>query len=92
MRSSRLFVSLLLAAPVCGFAQWFANYLIALSDSLSKDKAKAITAALREIGEPIKQLLNADGFDSPDPSHFEQLRTLVAVAAESAPKTDGASA
>lgn len=66
--------------------------VIALSDNLSKDRAKAITDALREIGEPIKQLLNADGFDSPDPSHFEQLRQLVAVAAESAPKVSGATA
>ena len=32
---------------------------------------------MRDLGEPIRQLLNADGFDQPEASHFDELRKLV---------------
>jgi hypothetical protein len=36
------------------------------------------------MGEPVRQLLNADGFDRPELSHFDQLRDLVEAARRSA--------
>lgn len=79
---------------ILGVAGPIPSDVIALSARLSSERAEAITAALKEIGEPVKQLLNAEGFDSPDAAHFEQLRALVERAAETAPKPDpsGASA
>jgi phosphonate transport system substrate-binding protein len=54
--------------------------VIALSTGLDADRAEKIVAALREMGEPVRLLLNADGFDRPEVSHFDQLRDLVEAA------------
>ena len=65
--------------------------VIAYSSKLASERAELGTAAMREMGEPIRQLLNAEGFDLPDGVHFEQLRQLVEHAAAAA-KADGVSA
>jgi phosphonate transport system substrate-binding protein len=57
--------------------------VIALSSGLADDRAEKIVTALREMGEPVRQLLNADGFDRPEVTHFDQLRELVAAARRS---------
>ncbi len=51
--------------------------VIAVSTNLEGEKAEAVTEAMRELGEPIRALLNADGFDQPEVSHFDELRKLV---------------
>lgn len=51
--------------------------VIAVSTRLEGEKAALVTEAMRDLGEPIRQLLNADGFDQPEASHFEDLRKLV---------------
>jgi len=51
--------------------------VIAISTRLDGQKAEIVTDAMRELGEPIRQLLNADGFDQPEASHFDELRKLV---------------
>jgi phosphate/phosphite/phosphonate ABC transporter binding protein len=51
--------------------------VIAISTRLDGSKAAIVTDAMRELGEPIRQLLNADGFDQPEASHFDELRRLV---------------
>jgi phosphonate transport system substrate-binding protein len=51
--------------------------VIAMSTKLDTDKADQITAAMRELGPSIKVLLNADSFEKPEESHFDELRKLV---------------
>jgi phosphonate transport system substrate-binding protein len=58
--------------------------VIALSTGLDEERSAKIVAALQEMGEPVRQLLNADGFDRPELSHFDQLRDLVEAARRSA--------
>jgi phosphonate transport system substrate-binding protein len=59
--------------------------VIAVSNQLAPEKADAITAALRDLGEPVLRLLNADAFDIPEEAHFDRLRTLVQTATPSKP-------
>jgi phosphonate transport system substrate-binding protein len=54
--------------------------VIAISTNLEGARAEAVADAMRELGEPIRALLNADGFDQPEASHFDELRKLVEVA------------
>lgn len=51
--------------------------VIAISTRLEGDKVSLVTEAMRDLGDPIRQLLNADGFDQPEASHFDDLRKLV---------------
>jgi len=51
--------------------------VIAVSTKLGDEQADAITAAMKDLGESIKKLLNADGFDVPEKTHFDELRRLV---------------
>lgn len=51
--------------------------VIAISTNLEGARAEAVADAMRELGEPIRALLNADGFDQPEASHFDELRKLV---------------
>jgi phosphonate transport system substrate-binding protein len=59
--------------------------VIAVSSTLAGDKADLITAGLRELGESVLKLLNADGFDVPEDAHFDKLRALVADAGQAKP-------
>ncbi|NUP04457.1 MAG: phosphate/phosphite/phosphonate ABC transporter substrate-binding protein [Polyangiaceae bacterium] len=51
--------------------------VIAVSTKLEDNQADRITDAMRELGDPIRKLLNADAFDMPEQSHFDELRRLV---------------
>lgn len=57
--------------------------VIALSTRLDAERAEKVVSALREMGEPVRLLLNADGFDRPELSHFDKLRELVEAARRS---------
>lgn len=54
--------------------------VIAVSTKLEGAQADLITSAMRDLGDPIRKLLNADSFDMPEQSHFDELRRLVASA------------
>lgn len=58
--------------------------VIAMAASLSEETALAISDALKDLGAPMKTLLNADSFETPQSSHFDALRTLVANAKQHA--------
>lgn len=51
--------------------------VIAFSTQLEDGRADEIRDAIRDLGDSIRALLNADGFDVPDKSHFDELRKLV---------------
>lgn len=51
--------------------------VIAFSTKLTDAHADEIRDGMRDLGESIRALLNADGFDMPDKSHFDELRKLV---------------
>jgi phosphate/phosphite/phosphonate ABC transporter binding protein len=51
--------------------------VIAMSTALPEDTASAIADGLRHLGQSVRLLLNADGFEQPDESHFDGLRKLV---------------
>lgn len=51
--------------------------VIAVSTKLQSEQADRITDAMRDLGDPIRKLLNADAFDMPEQSHFDELRRLV---------------
>ena len=57
--------------------------VIAFSTKLEPDTATSITGAMQELGPSIKLLLNADSFEQPEASHFEDLRKLVSLAKQS---------
>ncbi len=59
--------------------------VIAISAKLDPDRAQTVSDALRDLGEPIRALLNADGFDQPEDTHFDELRKLVASAGAAKP-------
>jgi len=54
--------------------------VIAMSSSLAEDTAREISSALHNLGQPMKLLLNAEAFDEPNASHFDELRRLVDTA------------
>jgi len=54
--------------------------VIAMASSLPEATAKAISSALHNLGQPMKLLLNAESFDEPDETHFDDLRRLVDTA------------
>lgn len=62
--------------------------VIAVSTKLEDAQADTITTAMQQLGDPIRKLLNADSFDRPERSHFDELRRLV----ETAKKTEAAKA
>lgn len=51
--------------------------VIAVSTQLKQEQADEITTAMCDLGDSIRRLLNADGFDMPEKSHFDDLRRLV---------------
>ncbi len=59
--------------------------VIAVSTKLAGDRADLITTGLRDLGESVLKLLNADGFDIPEHAHFDKLRTLVDEAGQAKP-------
>ncbi len=59
--------------------------VIAMAASLSEETAQLITDALKDLGAPIKTLLNADSFELPQDGHFDALRELVATAKQRLP-------
>lgn len=59
--------------------------VIAISTKLEEKQANEITVAMRDLGDPIRKLLNADAFDMPEKSHFDELRRLV-ESAKQAPR------
>ncbi len=59
--------------------------VIAMSSSLPEETAKAISSALHDLGQPMKLLLNAESFDEPGETHFDDLRKLVDTAKHRAP-------
>lgn len=54
--------------------------VIAMSAELPEQTAAQLSAALRELGQPVKLLLGADSFEQPDQAHFDALRRLSAAA------------
>ncbi|MFO0551062.1 MAG: phosphate/phosphite/phosphonate ABC transporter substrate-binding protein [Polyangiaceae bacterium] len=60
--------------------------VIAVSTRVGRSRATEITTALRDLGEPVFKLLNADGFVMPDKVYFDELRRLVMRAHESRPQ------
>ncbi len=58
--------------------------VIAMSSSLPEETATAISDALKDLGAPVKTLLNADAFETPQNGHFDALRALVASAKQHA--------
>lgn len=57
--------------------------VIAVSTLLDDARGNAVVTGLRELGESILRLLNADGFDEPEQAHFDRLRKLVDTASGS---------
>jgi phosphonate transport system substrate-binding protein len=58
--------------------------VIAMASNLGEDTKVALSEALRELGAPVKALLNADSFERPETTHFDALRRLVDSAKEHA--------
>jgi phosphonate transport system substrate-binding protein len=56
--------------------------VIAVSTKLEGEHADEITKAMCDLGDSIRRLLNADGFDMPEKTHFDELRKLVNASAD----------
>lgn len=54
--------------------------VIAMGAGLDASTKDRIATALKELGAPVRQLLNADGFGDADDSHLDALRDIVAAA------------
>jgi phosphate/phosphite/phosphonate ABC transporter binding protein len=59
--------------------------VIAMASSLPEETATAIADALKDLGAPMRSLLNADAFETPQAGHFDALRELVKSAKDHAP-------
>ena len=53
--------------------------VIAMRSDLPTKQVEGITAALENLGETIRSLINAETFEPPAPGHFDELRKLVAL-------------
>ncbi len=51
--------------------------VIAFSNRLEDQRAESISRAICDLGDSVRKLLNADGFDKPEKTHFDELRKLV---------------
>lgn len=71
---------------ILGVAGPIPSDVIAVSTQLDRGQADAITAAMKDLGESIKRLLNADAFDVPEKTHFDELRRLVESAKQTQEK------
>lgn len=54
--------------------------VIAFATTMEPKQADAIREAMQNLGETIRKLLNADAFDRPERTHFDELRRLVDAA------------
>lgn len=65
--------------------------VIAFATTMEAKQADAIRDAMQNLGETIRKLLNADAFDRPERTHFDELRRLVDAAHATPSPTPAAS-
>lgn len=54
--------------------------VIMISSELPEDQVALISAALTNLGQPIRSLMNAEAFEPPAPGHFDELRRMITQA------------